>query len=98
MTRPEVLEKLCLIATDVRNKIFHSNVAADCICEPGKIKYIHPARFEFEDAVLDFIREAVSEKIKHQEKLRDFIHTVSMGNTEFDELETMARAILRGEK
>lgn len=93
MTRPEVLEKLCLIATDVRNKIFHSNVAADCICES---KANLNLGFEFEDAVLDFIREAVSAKIKEQETLRDFIHTVSMGNTEFDDLESMARKILRG--
>lgn len=58
MNRQEVLEKLCEICTRVNEKHFDWDYKSDCFC--GDNKY---SPGEFDEEIIDFISEAVDEKI-----------------------------------
>lgn len=57
MERVEVIEALCMIASKVGAHFDHEH-AHDCFCRGGQV----PA-FQFSRAIIDFINEAVDERI-----------------------------------
>lgn len=59
MTKQEVIESLCRITADV-GEHFRSEYATDCFCEQGR-QYVP---FQFEQKTIDFIEEAVREKME----------------------------------
>jgi ribosomal protein L7/L12 len=61
MKKQEVLETLCELATKVMTEKFGCSVSADCFC--GKNMHINDATFSFSNEVMNFIIEAVNEKL-----------------------------------
>jgi len=59
MTRLEVLNELCSIASSV-GRHFEHRIASDCFCAGAAIA---PNGYQFDPMIIRFIREAVSEKI-----------------------------------
>jgi len=64
MNRTEVITSLCEVASKVGSKVFQDNYAHDCFCsDPRANNY---KDFRFETPVMDFIIEAVNEKIERE--------------------------------
>ena len=64
LTKQQIIEEFCTLATVVKGKMFNYSVATDCFCTKEE-----SYDYRFESEVLDFIKEAVNEKIKKGEKL-----------------------------
>ena len=61
MRKDEVIEDFCRLSSKVSDHL-GNQFAADCIC-----KCVHnESYFQFEEQVMDFIREAVEEKISKE--------------------------------
>jgi len=67
----EVIEQLCQITSNV-GRYFESRYASDCFCVRRKVFKIGMT-FQFDDNVLDFIRNAVNEKIAREPRDKDTI-------------------------
>jgi hypothetical protein len=65
MERQQVLEALCVIAREVQYAKFHYAISADCFCGLNKMTW---GNYEFSPQVIDFIREAVNEKLAREAK------------------------------
>ena len=59
-TKQDVIERFCALASEVGGEVFHYSYASDCFC--GKNKPM-PDGFHFDDAVLEWIEEAVRARI-----------------------------------
>jgi hypothetical protein len=66
MKKQEVIEKLCELCDHVADKKFGWELSADCFCGKKKIADEH---FKFDEEILNFISEAVEEKILRNQKL-----------------------------
>jgi len=66
MTRQEVLSKLCEITSEVGREVYHSQYAHDCFCGASKFADKGIFKFLFESQVLDYIRDAVNEKMERE--------------------------------
>lgn len=65
MNKKEVIEKFCELATKVGAEVFNHHFAHDCFC--GAVPMVTSLHtFQFETPVLDFIVEAVNEKIERE--------------------------------
>jgi hypothetical protein len=62
-TKQEVIEKFCILSTDVMKKVFDNQYPADCFC--GEKEYHH---YQFSDEVMSFIENAIKEAIAKQIK------------------------------
>ena len=60
LTANEVIKRFCQLATRVGNKKFDNTFAHDCFCEDRRR---HVGSFIFDEEVLEFIEEAVVEKL-----------------------------------
>lgn len=65
MTKQEVLERLCALVTTVGELEFDSTLSHDCFC--GRID-VDDRYFRVEEEVIDFIVDAVREKLFKGEK------------------------------
>lgn len=72
-TPHEVICALCEIKSEVADKVYRYHYAADCVCGDERsliwgdgMRWPHSWRGQFrhDDAVIDFIRDAVREKIE----------------------------------
>lgn len=62
MNKKEVIESFCELATKVGEEVFNHQFAHDCFCGASPmVTSLHT--FQFEKPVLDFIVDAVNEKI-----------------------------------
>jgi len=61
--KPEVLERLCALTSQVRDEMYANQQPADCFCgdNPG-----HPNHFQFNEDILSFIETAVMQKIARE--------------------------------
>lgn len=66
MTRKEVLIKLCEITTSVMERQYRGLYTADCFCNED----IDNPNFQFEPEILDFIQQAIAEKIIRDKTLQ----------------------------
>lgn len=62
LTKQQIIEELCTLATEVNEKVFDYSVATDCFCTKEE-----SSDYRFNQEVLDFIKAAVKEKIKKGE-------------------------------
>ena len=58
MTREEVIVEFCKLQTLVNEKVFKCEHAADCFCPDNTMPYQNDGK------VIEFIREAVEEKMR----------------------------------
>ena len=65
MEPQEVITAYCELSKEVAEKIFHWSRAADCFCSPQDENW----NYQYENAVLDYIRAAVHEKMQRDGKL-----------------------------
>lgn len=61
VTKQETIEELCGVATKVNDKVFDYSLATDCFCTKEE-----SSDYRFEERVLEFIKEAVNEKIDRE--------------------------------
>ena len=61
LTKPEIIKKLCDLCTHVNSKVFDYTLATDCFCDKPEDE-----NYRFNQEVLEFIRQAVSEKISKE--------------------------------
>jgi len=59
MTKQEVIESFCRLAMVVSGEVFKYQESVDCFCRDGK----EPGGYCFSHKVLEFIEQAVDEKI-----------------------------------
>lgn len=71
MTKQEVLMSLCSICHSVMDKKFDYMEPADCFCVGSS-----DSNFQFSPKVLDFIRDAVREKLERQEAIQHLVKGV----------------------
>lgn len=62
LTKQQIIEEFCTLATEVNDKVFGYSVASDCFCTKDE-----SSDYRFEEEVLDFIKDAVKEKIEKGE-------------------------------
>ena len=65
ITKEQLLEKLCLLCSTVGAMRFGHELPHDCFCEQSTSS---PEEFQFEECVVDYIIEAVEEKLLEDEK------------------------------
>lgn len=64
LTKQEVIESFCNLATDVNSTVFDYKLASDCFCgAPCSGDY------RFDSEILDFIVDAVQNKIEGEQKV-----------------------------
>ncbi len=67
MTKSEIITKFCELSANVGKQLQHQH-AHDCFCEHANLRPDSPyVSFQFEEAVLKFIEDAVNEKIAKEE-------------------------------
>lgn len=59
MTKDQVIERFCNLATTVNSKKFNFTRAADCFCHQSD----EQANFQFEEEVICFIEDAVEKEL-----------------------------------
>ena len=59
LTKDEIVKQLCELCTDVNSRVFDYTVATDCFCNKPEDE-----NYRFDEEVLEFIKEAIEEKIK----------------------------------
>lgn len=70
MKKEEIIEALCKLCSTVGTEVFDNKYAHDCFCH----KNTCPFEFNFDKLILDYIKEAVQEKMtREREKMQ--IHT-----------------------
>jgi len=60
--RKKVIAVLCDICTDINDKVFEYSGPSDCFC--GKNPVIEDSFFQFDESIINFIKDAVNEKIE----------------------------------
>lgn len=65
ITKEQLLEKLCLLCSTVGAMRFDHKHPHDCFCEQSTSC---PEEFLFEEGIVDYIIEAVEEKLLEDEK------------------------------
>ena len=60
MTRDDVLRELCALASKVGAELFNDDYSHDCFCAE---RIADDTDFRFERSVMDFIKQAVEEKM-----------------------------------
>lgn len=61
MKRQDVLEALCSLASRINCDVFDYKYASDCFCDLEK-----SAHYSFDEKIIDFIEQAVNEKIRKE--------------------------------
>jgi hypothetical protein len=61
MTKHQVIERFCALATRVNEKKFQFTKSADCFCQQGE--QASHANFQFEKDVIHFIERAVEKEL-----------------------------------
>jgi hypothetical protein len=64
MDKHEVIAAYCLISAQVAEGVFKYKHAADCFC--GMTQLCTAWHYQYEDAVLDYVRTAVHEKMQRE--------------------------------
>lgn len=83
MKKQQVLEALCELSAKVMDKEFNFQVPADCFC--GKNQHQDDITFAFDSEIIDFITDAVNEKLKRDVDI-DEIYNNLAGNLLKNEL------------
>ena len=65
MTRQQVIERYCLLSKKVAIEVFKFTVPADCFCGDNKFAAEHPEHYQYSDEVIQFIEDAVNEKLNN---------------------------------
>ena len=65
MTKQKVIEELCSLSADIGREVYHNKYSYDCFCGYNHKDDKH---FQFNHIILDFIKQAVNEKIKRGDK------------------------------
>lgn len=60
LTKQQIIEEFCTLATEVNEKVFDYSVATDCFCTTED-----SCDYRFEQEVLDFIKDAVKGKVEN---------------------------------
>lgn len=68
MNASEVKQELCSLCTEVNEKVFGFTYAADCFCGD---KVCDHSGYRFDKEVLEFIKDAVKEKINAQSNIQE---------------------------
>jgi hypothetical protein len=63
LSKELVLERLCVMSTEVMEKVYRYQIPADCFC--GKQDF---GDFQFDDEILEFIEKAVEDAIEKHKK------------------------------
>jgi hypothetical protein len=63
MTKDEVIAQLCMITSDIGERVFKHALAHDCFC--GANETPNPC-FNFDRKILKFICDAIKEKIERE--------------------------------
>ena len=64
MTKQEVIETLCKLVAKIDTEVFQFHISSDCFCSEKPIF----ANYQFDSKMMDFIDEAICEKIKISKK------------------------------
>lgn len=72
LTKQQVIERLCKLSTKVGEEVFCNQKAHDCFCGENKTSEVFSGGFQFEEEVIEFIEEAVREKMDKEFYLNDF--------------------------
>lgn len=65
LTREQTIEQLCELASTVGAIKFNHNIPHDCFCTLAEGNF---SSFQFDQAIIDYIKEAVDEKLYNEEK------------------------------
>lgn len=66
LTKEQTIEQLCELAFTVGAIKFNHNIPHDCFCTLGEGKFCES--FQFDQAIIDYIKEAVEEKLYNDEE------------------------------
>ena len=66
ITKQEAIEQLCKLCSIVGAVSFRHKIPYDCFCEEDKGKFCES--FQFDQRIIDYIKEAVEEKLYNEEK------------------------------
>lgn len=61
--KDEVIKRLCALGTHVAERVYENQRPSNCFCGENPLTKDIPS-FQYSDKVLDFIRDAVYEKIE----------------------------------
>lgn len=64
--KQEVVNRLCSIVSTIGKEHFKSKEAFDCICHKNLSMIPKVENFQFSESILDFVEEAVKEKMKRE--------------------------------
>lgn len=66
ITKQEAIEQLCELSSTVGALAFRHKIPHDCFCEESKGKFCES--FQFDQRIIDYIKEAVEEKLYNDEE------------------------------
>lgn len=66
MEKAKIVAEYCKLSATVAGQVFKCAHAADCFCGDFESRVGGLWNYQYEDAVLDYIREAVYERMKRE--------------------------------
>lgn len=66
LTKEQTIEQLCELASTVGAIKFNNSIYHDCFCSVEDGKFY--GSFQFDQAIIDYIKEAVEEKLYNDEE------------------------------
>lgn len=66
LIKEQTIEQLCELASTVGTVKFNHEIPHDCFCTLDEGKFCES--FQFDQAIIDYIKEAVDEKLYNEEK------------------------------